>query len=194
MKRGSLAALLIAAWLTGCATAKGPDTTTAFAAQSRGEARAFEAKGALADARLHWHYVAAVSPNDPEAAAEIRRLTGVIAERRDALVRQGEAAMKAGRAAQARTFYLKALALDGTDARARGALADMDVRGMLAFQEKKDQKDQKAMSDYVAQVHQDGERGTPPAATPAPAVPAAAISAAPVLSSDAPPTADPLRR
>jgi hypothetical protein len=158
-----LLAILIALGLPGCVTT-GPDATVAFVAQSRTQARDLEAKGALADARLHWRYVATLAPADAEAAAEIARLTRTIADRRDALVRQGEAALKAGRTTQARTFYLKALALDGSDARARGGLAEMDVRAMLANQDKKDQKDQKAMSEYVAQVH---KNEAPPATAPA---------------------------
>ncbi|HTI86675.1 MAG TPA: hypothetical protein VL966_08725 [Alphaproteobacteria bacterium] len=148
-----IAVLLIAGSLSACVTTGQPDTTAAFVAQTRGDARTLEAKGALADARLRWRYVAALSSNDTEATGEIVRLTNLIRDRRDALVRQGDAALKAGRPAQARTFYLKALALDGTDARARSGLADMDVRVLLANQEKKDQKDQKAMSEYMAQIH-----------------------------------------
>lgn len=191
MSRRVVAALLIMGCLAGCVAA-GPDYTAAFIAQTRNEARALEAKGALAEARLRWRYVAALSPNDPEAAAAIEHLTGVIRDRRDALVRQGDAALKAGRTAQARTFYLKALALDGTDSRARGSLAEMDLRAMLANQEKKDQKDQKAMSEYMAQVH---DAQTPARDAQAPA-PAPALNArAPEPALDLPPPApDVLKR
>jgi hypothetical protein len=188
MTRRTIAVLLIVGCLAGCATVA-PDNATTFIAQYRGEARTLETKGALADARLRWRYVAALSPNDAEASAEIQRLAGVIRERRDALVRQGEAVMKAGRAAQARTFYLKALALDGTDARARGALADMDQRAMLAFQEKKDQKDQKAMSEYMAQVRDaqghDVRAPGPARAAPSP-VPSQTSASAPVSGTSDP--------
>jgi hypothetical protein len=153
MNARSKAVFLMAGLLAGCVATGQPDYTAAFVAQTRGEARALEAKGALADSRLRWRYVAALRPNDAEATSEIVRLTGVIRDRRDALVRQGDAALKVGRTAQARTFYLKALTLDGSDSRARSGLADMDQRALLANQEKKDQKDQKAMSEYMAQVH-----------------------------------------
>jgi Flp pilus assembly protein TadD len=185
-----VAMLLIAGSLSACVTTGQPDYTAAFVAQTRGEAHTLEAKGALADARLRWRYVAALSPNDAEAASEIARLNGVIRDRRDALVRQGDAALKAGRAVQARTFYLKALALDGTDARARGGLADMDGRLLLANQEKKDQKDQKAMSEYMAQVH---NAQTPDSAHDMPPHPAQAQAQVPAPDLG-PPAYDPLKR
>jgi hypothetical protein len=142
------AMLSVAGGLAACAAVH-TETTTSFMAQHRNEARELERKGLLAEAQLHWRYVAALAPGDAEAASELKHLNDLIRIQRDKLVSQGEAELKAQRTRQATALFLKALALDGSDSRARARLGEMQTRVMFASQ---NNKDQKALADYKAQV------------------------------------------
>jgi hypothetical protein len=123
------------------APAPAPDP---FVAEQRTEAQRLEMQGMIAQARLHWRYVAAIAPNDPEATREIARLGTLIRTRSDALLQQGEAALMRGRTAEAQQDFLKVLALDGTNERARARLRELDTRAALVSQMQKTIRDQAA--------------------------------------------------
>jgi hypothetical protein len=108
-----------------------------FVAAQRADAHRLDAGGDLAGARLHWRYVEALAPGDAEAEREIARLDAAIKQRVAQLMTQGETALAAKRTAEAQTDFLKILALDGTDQRARGHLRDLDMRAGLAAQDRK---------------------------------------------------------
>jgi hypothetical protein len=109
-----------------------------FVASQREQARRSEADGMLTRARDHWRYVMALAPDGPEARQEIGRLDTLIRTRRDAALAQGEAAMMRGRTAEAQTAFLRALALDGTNAQARRRLTELETRAAFVRQERKD--------------------------------------------------------
>jgi hypothetical protein len=120
------------------------DGIAQFIADQRAEARRLDAAAMLSEARLHWRYVAALLPNDPEAKAEIARLDGAIRARVDALVAQGDAAVMRNRLPDAQLAFLKALAIDGTNERARTRLRELDARSAFLAQDRKDQRDRAA--------------------------------------------------
>jgi hypothetical protein len=126
---------------TSPAPQPGPSAEAAqaqFIALQRTEARRVEATGALTEARQRWRYVLALVPEDSEAREQTTRLDGVIRTKRDAALAQGEAAMMRGQTAAAQTAFLRALALDGTNAQARRRLTELDTRAALVRQERKD--------------------------------------------------------
>jgi hypothetical protein len=118
----------------------GPNQVQGFLADQRAEARRLEATGQPADARLRWRYVAALAPNDAEARGEIARLDTVIRTRVDALIAQGEAAVMRNRLPDAQVAFLKALAMDGGNERARTRLRELDTRAAFVAQDRKDQR------------------------------------------------------
>jgi hypothetical protein len=121
-----------------------PPQVDPFIAEQRTEAQHLEMQGMIAQARLHWRYVAAIAPDDPEATREIARLGALIRTRSDALLQQGEAALMRGRTAEAQQAFLKVLALDGTNERARTRLRELDTRAALISQMQKTIRDQAA--------------------------------------------------
>jgi hypothetical protein len=121
-----------------------PQPAITFVADQRAEAQRLDAQGMVAEARLHWRYVAVMVPNDAEAAREIARLDALIRTRSDALLQQGEAALMRGRTADAQLAYLKVLALDGSNQRARARLRELDTRAALVSQTQKNIRDQAA--------------------------------------------------
>ncbi len=121
-----------------------PAPADPFIADQRAEAQRLDMQGMVAQARLHWRYVAAMVPNDPEAAREIARLDALIRTRSDTLLQQGEAALMRGRTADAQLAFLKVLALDGNNQRARERLRELDMRAALVSQAQKNIRDQAA--------------------------------------------------
>ncbi len=118
-----------------------PDTARAqFIVQQRAEARRLEGTGALTRARQHWRYVQAVASDDAEARQQIARLDALIRTRRDAALAQGEAAMMRGQTAAAQTAFLRVLALDGANERARRRLTELETRAAFARQDRKDER------------------------------------------------------
>ena len=116
-----------------------PDTARSqFIVQQRAEARRLEGTGALSRARQNWRYVLALAPDDAEARQQIDRLDTVIRTRRDAALAQGETAMMRGRTAEARTAFLRVLALDGANDQARRRLIELETRAAFARQDRKD--------------------------------------------------------
>jgi hypothetical protein len=115
-----------------------------FVADQRAEARRLDMQGMIAQAKLHWRYVTAIVPNDPEATREISRLDALIRMRSDSLLQQGEAALMRGRIADAQLAFLKVLALDGGNERARARLRELDTRAALISQAQKNIRDQAA--------------------------------------------------
>ena len=144
-----IAVLLSLPVLAACATVPPPPPppapvpdygVPAFIAAQRQEARRLESGADLASARLRWRYVGALAPGDEEAELEIARLDGLIRARIAALIAQGETAMMRGRAAEAQTAFLKALALDGENEQARRRLREIDVAAAFARQERRDRE------------------------------------------------------
>lgn len=125
--------------------APAPNRTQDFIAEQRAEARRLDAAGQPADARLRWRYVAALAPNDTEARTEIARLDAVIRTRVDALIAQGETAMMRNRLPDAQLAFLKALAMDGSNERARNRLRELDTRASFVAQDRKDMRARAAM-------------------------------------------------
>jgi hypothetical protein len=121
-----------------------PPPMDPFVADQRAEARRLDMQGMIAQAKLHWRYVAAIVPNDPEATREIARLDALIRMRSDGLLQQGEAALMRGRIADAQLAFLKVLALDGSNERARARLRELDTRAALISQTQKNIRDQAA--------------------------------------------------
>ena len=115
-----------------------------FVSEQRAEAHRLDMQGMIAQAKLHWRYVAAVVPNDPEATREIARLDILIRTRSEDLLQQGEAALMRGRIADAQLAFLKVLALDGGNQRARARLRELDIRSALISQAQKNIRDQAA--------------------------------------------------
>jgi hypothetical protein len=116
------------------------DRTAQFIADERIEARRLDAAGTMSEARRHWRYVAALLPSDVEAKSEIVRLDAAIRARIDALVAQGEAALTRNRLPDAQLAFLKALAIDGANERARSRLRELDNRASFLAQDRKDQR------------------------------------------------------
>jgi hypothetical protein len=114
--------------------------TPQFIANQRAEARRLEAAGMATEARLHWRYVAALLPNDAEAKSEIARLDGPIRARVEALIALGEAAVARNRLPDAQAAFLKVLAIDGANERARTRLRELDTRAAFLAQDRKDQR------------------------------------------------------
>jgi hypothetical protein len=121
-----------------------PTEPDPFIAEQRAEAQRLEMNGMVARARLHWRYIGAIVPNDPEAAREVARLGALIRTRSDMLLQQGEAALMRGRTAEAQVAFLKVLALDGGNQRARARLREIDTRAALVSQMQKTIRDQAA--------------------------------------------------
>jgi tetratricopeptide (TPR) repeat protein len=115
-----------------------PAAPAQFIADQRMEARRLDASGMPNQARQHWRYVLALLPRDDEATGEIARLDALIKTRRDAALARGEMAMMRGRAAEAQTAFLKALALDGGNEQARRRLIELENRAAFARQDRKD--------------------------------------------------------
>jgi len=120
------------------------DGTPQFIADQRAEARRLDASGLITEARLHWRYVAALLPNDAEAKSEVARLDAAIRARVDALIAQGAAAVARNRLPDAQLAFLKALAIDGTNERARSRLRELDTRAAFLAQDRKDQRAREA--------------------------------------------------
>jgi len=118
-----------------------------FVADRRVAAKRLEAAGDLAEALVDWRLVAAVRPRDSEAEREIDRLDSLIDRRKAGYLKQADDALGRGRQDEARTLYLKVLALDGSDAQALRHLRDIERRTVLANQKKKDEK---ALAEYRA--------------------------------------------
>jgi hypothetical protein len=116
------------------------DGTAQFIADERAVARHLDAAGIVSEARQHWRYVAALVPGDAEAKAEIARLDAAIRTRVDTLVAQGEAALTRNRLPDAQLAFLKALAIDGANERARSRLRELDNRAAFVAQDRKDQR------------------------------------------------------
>jgi hypothetical protein len=116
------------------------DRTAQFIADERAEARRLDTAGIMPEARRHWRYVAALLPSDPEAKSEIARLDAAIRARVDALVAQGESALTRNRLPDAQLAFLKALAIDGANERARSRLRELDSRAAFFAQDRKDQR------------------------------------------------------
>ena len=115
-----------------------PEGLAQFIALQRAQAHRLAAEGLPAKARLHWRYVAALLADDAEATREIARLGAAIRARTGAFIAQGEAALTRGRNAEAQTAFLKALALDGGNERARSRLREIDTRAVFTYQDRKD--------------------------------------------------------
>ena len=116
------------------------DGTARFIADERVEARRLDAAGIMSEARRHWGYVAALSPSDAEAKSEIARLDAAIRARIDGLIAQGEAALTRNRLPDAQLAFLKVLAIDGVNERARSRLRELDTRAAFIAQDRKDQR------------------------------------------------------
>ena len=123
------------------------DGIAQFIADERAEARRLDAGASLSEARLHWRYVAALLPNDVEAKSQIARLDAAIRARLDALIAQGEAAVMRSRLPDAQLDFLKALAIDGTNERARTRLRELDAGAAFLAQDRKDQRARAAARD-----------------------------------------------
>jgi hypothetical protein len=120
------------------------DGTSQFIADQRAEAHRLDASGMMMDARLHWRYVAALLPNDMEAKSELARLDAALRARVDALIAQGAAAIARNRLPDAQLAFLKALAIDGNNERARARLRELDTRAAFLAQDRKDQRAREA--------------------------------------------------
>jgi hypothetical protein len=123
------------------------DGIAQFIADERAEAGRLDTAASLSEARLHWRYVAALLPNDVEAKSQIARLDGAIRARVDALIAQGEAAVRRNRLPDAQLNFLKALAIDGTNEHARMRLRELDTRAAFLAQDRKDQRASSAARD-----------------------------------------------
>ena len=121
-----------------------PPPVDPFVANQRAEALRLAMQGLIAQAKLHWRYVLAMVANDPEATREIGRLDALIRMRSDALLQQGDTALMRGRMPDAQLAYLKVLALDGDNQRARARLRELDRRAALVSQAQKTIRDQAA--------------------------------------------------
>jgi hypothetical protein len=117
-----------------------PNAVPGFIADQRADARRLDAAGNFPEARLHWRYVAALLPNDMEAKAEIARLDGAIRAKVAALLAQGEADVARNRVPDAQAAFLKVLAIDGANERARTRLRELDTRAAFIAQDRKDQR------------------------------------------------------
>jgi hypothetical protein len=116
------------------------DETSRFIADQRAEARRLDASGMMSESRQHWRYVAALLPNDAEAKAELVRLDSALRARVDAFIAQGAAAVARNRLPDAQLAFLKALAIDGSNERARARLRDLDTRAAFLAQDRKDER------------------------------------------------------
>ena len=116
-----------------------------FIANKSARARNLQSQGDLAGALREWRYVTAVAPNSSEARDAIRSLDQQIASRSAAYLRDADAERSKGRTKQARTLYLKVLALDPLNTQAKSRLRDMERSALLAGQ---DRKDQAALEEY----------------------------------------------
>lgn len=119
--------------------------TAQYVSVLREEARRADGVEFPPQVRRRWQYVIALAPNDAEAAGRLRELDAEIASRAAVLVEEGNAEMRRGRAAPARAAYLKALALDGTNAQARSQLAELDRRAQLTRQDRANQRARAAL-------------------------------------------------
>ena len=117
---------------------------TQFIADQRADARRLDAAGMLLEARLHWRYVEALMPNDAEAKSEIARLDAAIRARVGVLLAQGEADFARNRLPDAQAAFLKTLAIDGANERARSRLRELDTRAAFIAQDRKDQRERAA--------------------------------------------------
>ncbi|MFN3231859.1 MAG: tetratricopeptide repeat protein [Alphaproteobacteria bacterium] len=143
--------------LTACAAQQGPAPVTVvdpvdnavneFATDRTASARAFEANGDLAAALVEWRLVAAVQPRNSDADQQIKRLEALIRQRAQSQLEKGELALSSGRRSEARTAFLKVLALEGTNAQATRRLREIERQTVLANQQKKDDK---ALAEYRA--------------------------------------------
>jgi tetratricopeptide (TPR) repeat protein len=120
-----------------------------FVADRKEAARKLEADGRPVQALREWRYIAAAAPRDEEARARIAELTELIETRKAGHFRDGEAALAKGQTRQAQLAFLKVLALDESDERARDRLREIDRTIALANQGKKDER---AMAEYRATV------------------------------------------
>jgi len=133
-----------------------PDRTAQFIADERVEAQRLDAAGTISEARRHWRYVAALLPSDVEAKSEIARLDAAIRARVNALVAQGEVALTRNRLPDAQLAFLKALAIDGANERARSRLRELDNRAAFLAQDRKDQRARAAVRNAGTESPEDG--------------------------------------
>lgn len=153
-----LAAAFATSALGACVTLERPAAPAAvsedrglyrFVSAKQRRARALEANGRLAEALMEWRYVSAVAPGDDAARRKILRLKRVIGERAAAYLRRADAAWRKNRKREARLFYLKVLALDGTNRRALRRLRELERAIVLAGQMRKDEA---ALAEYRAKA------------------------------------------
>lgn len=121
----------------------------AFVAQHVKRARAAEQGGEVATALYEWRMVRAADSGHAEARARIRALRRDIARRVSAAVATAEATDDP---AIAQTAWLKVLALDGTNKKARAALQSATRAEAMAQQAKKDAERFARESEEVART------------------------------------------
>ena len=118
-----------------------------FVADRQAKAQRLEKAGDLAGALQEWRYVDAVTSGDSAPGQAVRRLEAAIDKKVSAHLRDADAQFRKGRTKQAKTLYLKVLALDPDNSQARTRLTGMEEARILAGQ---DSKDAAALKDYRA--------------------------------------------
>jgi len=116
-----------------------------FVADRQGKARQLEAAGDWAGALQQWRYIKAINSGDQTIKSAIAKLEKRIASRARDLLGQAQAQLKKGRNRQARSLYLKVLAVDTSNAEALKQLRRMEERKILAGQ---NSKDEAALEEY----------------------------------------------
>jgi tetratricopeptide (TPR) repeat protein len=102
-------------------------------------ARRLEEQGRWAEAVHHWRRVEAISPNAQVAGPEIKRLNQLISKKKAKFLEKGEAERVKGNTKSARRYFLKVLALDGSDGTARRQLMQFERSQALNSQSHKDE-------------------------------------------------------
>lgn len=153
-----LAVAFAASAMSACVTLEQPKPQAAsakdgaldrFVSLRSRAAKKLEANGDLAAALMEWRYVNAVAPMDATARKKIASLERVISRRAAAYLERADAAWRKNRRREARLFYLKVLALHGTNSRALSRLRDLERATVMAGQAKKDEA---ALAEYRAKA------------------------------------------
>jgi len=137
-------------FLVSCATGgSGVSGNEQFQLSQQEMARRLESQGHLAEALIHWQFVAATQTKGGAADLEITRLKGIVAARRAELDRKGEIAISKGQTKQAKVYFLQALSFDESDAEARGKLREIDLKELWKQQDEKNKnaKDTRDVED-----------------------------------------------
>jgi len=115
-----------------------PATTTAPPisplATRQQRALSLQHRGELAAALVQWRILRALAPEDPDIARQVAATRALIRHRTEALLGRGDTAEQTGDTANARTAYLRVLALDPANREALARLRHLEAERLYAVQ------------------------------------------------------------